>query len=433
MKSVISLIFIFFGFILHAQTSDALKREQQLLEKKISDTKLLLNKSKSRTELSLNELQVIKNQIRYREELIRNYDNQIRSGEIKIRDKEQQITSLKNKVVTMKDQYKKLLLYAYKHRNKYGRMLYIFSSKNYNEALRRNRYVKGMEDLRRKQFEAIRLNQEFIKNEIVGIEEERKLKIKVLSEKKQEREEIEKDKLAQEQIYNQLKNEETALLEKLRRAQQTQQALKEQINAAIRREIAEAEAQRKREEEARRKKEAQANNNSSKSENSNSSTTTDKSTETPAFTETKESILAGKSFESNKGRLPWPVEKGTITEKFGVNPHPTLKNVETDNTGIDITAPANSHVRAVYEGEVTSVFYIQGAGNVVIIKHGNYRTVYGYMKDVYVTKGDKVSTKKVIGSLVKKEDENYSIMHFEIRTVNGTNITQLNPSLWITQ
>lgn len=432
MKNVISFLFVLSVFTLTAQTSDALKREQQLLEKKIANTKLLLDKSKSRTELSLNELQVIKNQISYREDLIRNFDNQIRSGEIKIRDKEQQITNLKNKVVVMKDQYKKLLLYAYKRRNKYGRMLYIFSSKSYNEALRRNRYVKGMEDLRRKQFEAIRLNQEFIKSEIVGIEEERKLKIKVLSEKKQEREEIEKDKLAQEQIYNQLKNEETALLEKLRRAQQTQQALKEQINAAIRREIAEAEAQRKREEEARRKKEALANNNSSNSDNTKT-TNTNKSTDTPAFTETKESILAGKSFESNKGRLPWPVEKGTVTEKFGVNPHPTLKNVQTDNTGIDITAPSNSHVRAVYEGEVTSVFYIQGAGTVVIIRHGNYRTVYGYMKDVYVTKGDKVSTKKVIGSLVKKEDENYSIMHFEIRAVNGTNITQLNPSLWIAQ
>ena len=151
-----------------------------------------------------------------------------------------------------------------------------------------------------------------------------------------------------------------------------------------------------------------------------------------AFTETKETTALSKSFEGNKGKLPWPVDKGSITEGFGKNPHPTLDNVFTNNNGIDISAPKNAQVRAVFEGEVTSVLNIPGAGKVVIIKHGNYRTVYSNLQDTYVKAGTKVTTKQSIGSLLVKDGSSTSVAHFEIHQVVGTAVQCLNPSLWVT-
>lgn len=141
--------------------------------------------------------------------------------------------------------------------------------------------------------------------------------------------------------------------------------------------------------------------------------------------------MLSKDFEGNKGKLPWPVAKGTITEGFGKNAHPTLKNVYTNNRGIDISAGKNAQVRAVFDGEVTSVLNIPGAGKVVIIKHGNYRTVYSNLQETYVSTGTKVTTKKIIGSLLSKSGETVSTVHFEIHKVSGSNVVCLNPSLWV--
>ena len=140
-----------------------------------------------------------------------------------------------------------------------------------------------------------------------------------------------------------------------------------------------------------------------------------------------------KNFEGNRGKLPWPVDKGSVTEKFGKNAHPTLKNVTTNNRGIDISTPKKAHVTSVFEGEVTSVLSIPGAGKVVIIKHGDYRTVYSKLQDTYVKAGDKVNTKDVIGSLLTKPGQSMSVVHFEIHKVNGSTVTCLNPSLWVAQ
>ncbi|HIP32141.1 MAG TPA: M23 family metallopeptidase, partial [Crocinitomicaceae bacterium] len=193
--------------------------------------------------------------------------------------------------------------------------------------------------------------------------------------------------------------------------------LRNKINTAIRKEIAAAEARRRKAEAARKKN------------NPTAATTT--VAKTTSFASTKESVRLSASFEGNKGRLPWPVSKGSITEKFGKNPHPTLKNVYTNNRGIDISSPKNAQVRAVFEGEVTSVLSIPGAGKVIILKHGNYRTVYSNLKDTYVSKGDKVTTKKVIGSLLTKDKQNMSVVHFELHKVVGSSVTCLNPSLWV--
>lgn len=420
-NKLLVLFICFTSFVYSQSTSEKLKREQDRLEQKINDTKLLLSKSQSNTASSLNELKVIENQIAFREQLLKNYDNQIRGAELNVQKKSLQISELSAKIDELKKQYKQLLIYAYKHRNKYGKLMYLFSAGDYYEAIKRKKYLERISEIQQKQFLAIQQNQSLIKKEIEAIEKEKKYKLSMMSEKSKEKAAIEKDKIKQQEIYAKFKEEEAVITAQLKEEEKKKAVLRDQINAAIRREIAEAEAKRKREEEARRKAAA------AKASNSNPT----KEVESVTFEETKESAKLSASFEGNKGKLPWPVDKGSITENFGKNPHPTLKNVFTNNRGIDISSPKNAQVRAVFDGEVTSVLSIPGAGKVVIIKHGNYRTVYSNLKDTYVSVGTKVSTKKVIGSLLSADKQNLSIAHFEIHHVVGSEVTCLNPSLWV--
>lgn len=418
--AVIALLFLS-GFSFGQVSSDKLRKEQTRLESKISDTKMLLKKSKDNTKTSLNELKVIENQISFREQLLKNYDNQIRSAELKVETKEEQIQAYNAKISRLKMQYKKLILYAYKHRNKYSRMMFIFSAESYFEAMKRNAYLKRIAEIQTNQFITIRQHQSLVNEEIESIQKEKDLKVAVISEKKIERAAIEKDRVKQELIYKEFKEEENEILAQLKKVERDRQLMKEQIAAAIQREIAAAEKKRLAAIEAERKK--------------NVSAGTPAAVTTPevTFKETAKATALSKNFEGNRGKLPWPVDKGSVTEKFGNNPHPTLKNVTTNNRGIDISTPKKAHVKSVFEGEITAVLNIPGAGKVVIIKHGNYRTVYSNLQDTYVKEGDNVTTKQLIGSLLTKPDQSMSIVHFEIHLVNGSAVTCLNPTLWVAQ
>jgi len=418
-----------------AQSSEKLKKEQQRLEKKISNTKSLLRKTKNNTEATLNSLKLIDNQIKFREELVSNFDNQVRTAEIRIKQKDIEITQLHARIKKLKQQYRKLLLYAYKHRNKYGKMMFIFSASDYFEARKRSAYMEKIAEMQKMQFNVIRQHQHLIGEQISEMSKDRNFKVQILEEKKQEKVTIEKDKKKQEAIYNKFRQEEGKLMTQLKEDERKKEVLKQQISAAIQKEIALAEEKRRKAEAAAAAKKKAAANTTTTATTTTSGTTT-KPEAAPekkevVFTETKESAALSKSFEGNKGKLPWPTEKGSITEGYGRNAHPTLDNVYTNNNGIDITTPRGAAVRSVFEGEVTSVLNIPGAGKVVIIKHGNYRTVYSNLQETYVKAGSKVSTKQSIGTLLIKDGE--SIVHFEIHQVVGTAVQCLNPSLWVSR
>lgn len=410
--------------------SDQLQAEQNKLEKKLSNTKNLLDKVKSGTQTSLNELRLIENQVKYREELVQNFDNQIRSADLTIASKDSEVKALQKKLFRLKAQYKKLLLYAYKHRNRYGKMMYIFSASNYFEAVKRNAYLKRLAEIQQKQFHIIKQNQGAIRSEISNIRKENDKKKMLLDEKIVEKEKILKDKEKKQQTLDKLRKDEQKLMAELKKAEKQKEELRRKIKQAIEKEIADAEAKAKK--EAKKTESAGSKTTTSGSSSSSSSGTTTAKKEV-VITETKESIAMGKNFESNRGKLPWPVAKGTITEGYGKNPHPTLANVYTNNNGIDIGAPKNAQVRAVFEGEVTSVLSIPGAGKVVIIKHGNYRTVYSNLQDTYVSVGSKVTTKQTIGSLLPDSEGNLSTAHFEIHQVVDGSVNRMNPSLWLSQ
>lgn len=436
MKSVINLLlFLLFALPSFAQQDqNQLKREQQKLEKRISNTKKLLNKVKNNTQASLNEIRLIENQIRTREALVNLFDNQVRSAEMKIVQKNIEIKRLRAKLKQLKHQYRKMFLYAYKHRGNYNKVMYLLASSDYNEALRRNRYLKKVAAIQRKQAALIKQHQLLIYKEIDQIDNEKQIKLQALDEKKKERDQIEKDKSKKEKSYQKFKKEEQALVAQLKEDERKKIVLKKQIDAAIRADIAKEQAK----EAARIAAQANAapkttttsaatpKTNPSSTSNPKSPTTAPKVIATPISTE---GAAIGKSFEANRGRLPWPVDNGSVTERFGRNYHPTLSGVEWNNNGIDITCNRSSRVRAVFEGEVTTVFSVPGAGKVVIIKHGAYRTVYGNLAETFVSVGSKVSTKQAIGTLLN--DGGVSVCHFEVHQVVGVNPVTLNPSLWI--
>ena len=429
MKNVINLLlFLSLTWLSFAQQDQKqLKREQQKLEKRISNTKKLLGKVKNNSQASLNEIRLIENQIKSREALVNLFDNQVRTAEMKIVQKKIEIKRLRTKLSTLKQQYRKMFLYAYKHRGNYNKVMYLLASSDYNEALRRNRYLKKVAKVQRKQAALIKQHQQLIYKEINQIDKEKQIKQQALFEKQNERQLIEKDKVKKEKSYQKFKKEEQALVSQLKQDERKKIQLKKQIDAAIRADIAKEQAR----EAARKAEQAKKREKTPNATDPTSSSTTaakpdPKRVATPVSIE---GAAIGKSFETNRGRLPWPVDNGSVTEKFGRNYHPTLSGIEWNNNGIDITCNTGSRVRAVFEGEVTTVFSVPGAGKVVIVKHGAYRTVYGNLAETFVRVGSKVSTKQAIGTLLN--DNGVSVCHFEVHQVVGVNPVTLNPSLWI--
>jgi septal ring factor EnvC (AmiA/AmiB activator) len=434
MKNVISIVLLLcMAPMAYAQQDqNQLKREQQKLEKRISNTKKLLNKVKNNSQASLNEIRLIENQIKSREALVNLFDNQVRSAEMKIVQKKMEIKRLRAKLTQLKQQYRKMFLYAYKHRGNYNKVMYLLASADYNEALRRNRYLKKVAAVQQKQAALIRQHQQLIFKEINQIDSEKLIKQQALEEKKQERQQIENDKSKKEKSYQKFKKEEQALIAQLKEDERKKIQLKKQIDAAIRADIAKEQAR----EAARQAELAKTKPNPApKTQGTTTTTTSPKATTTNAAPKvvatpiSTEGAAIGKSFEANRGRLPWPVDNGSVTERFGRNYHPTLSGVEWNNNGIDITCNRGSKVRAVFEGEVTTVFSVPGAGKVVIVKHGAYRTVYGNLAETFVGVGSKVSTKQAIGTLLN--DGGVSVCHFEVHQVVGASPVTLNPSLWI--
>lgn len=407
--------------------SQRLKNEQVKLEQQIATTKGLLEKSKKNTNLSLEEVNLIGQQVENRERLLQNIDNQIRSSELEIQQKESRIQELNAEIERLKKQYSKLLIYAYKKRSKYGQLMFIFSAKTVEEALKRKLYLEKLADIQKKQMRLIQQNQELLKEEIITVDAEKVKQVKLASQKKVERAELIKTKQNKEEIYKRFQEQEDQLLQELKEQQEKKAKIEQAIAEAIQKEIAveraAEKARKKKEEEERRKAEA--------ARRAADPTKPPEPKEEKTFELTPENTIDSQHFTTNKGKLPWPVKTGTITLDYGRHRHPNLPNVYTQNNGIDISTTLNANVLSVFKGKVTSVINIPGAGKAVIIKHGDFRTVYANLQDVYVTKGSTVDTKTPIGSLLPTKSGDISVVHFEIHQITENTTKTLNPNLWI--
>jgi len=377
--------------------SDLLKKQERALIKKIENTKVLISETKATKKLTLSELYIINKQIKYREKLISNYNFQLRKIDENINEINRQINSLTNTDNILKEEYSKMLVYAFKNRDPNYKYLYIISAKTFTEAFHRMKYIQHYSDYRLKQVERIKKTQEELLEKKDLLKEEKERKNLIVNSKKVEKTNYMSDKSSQLASLTQLKQNEAQLAKKLAEDNRKRREIASAVKKAIESEI---------------KKVTKPNESK--------------------FSLTPEGIAMSKNFNNNKGRLFWPVERGEITSSYGKHRHHLVSTATVDNNGVDITTTKNALVRAVFTGKVTSVLIIPGAGKVVMISHGEYRTVYANLQEVFVNKGDQVKSKESIGKLLIK-DAGISEAHFEIWRINSSGMNTVNPSLWLSK
>lgn len=395
----ILILFIFISPLigLSQKKSAQLKKQEKALIKKIENTKLLIKQTRATEKLTLSELNIINKQIKYREKLIRNYTFQVKKMDENISEINRMINSLSNTDKILKDEYRNMLIYAFKNRDPNYKFLYIISAPTFTEAFHRTKYIQHYADYRIKQVERIKntQNELIIKQQLLKHEVDKKKK--VVNFKKQEKNNYLNDKNSQLVSLNILKKNEAALAEELKNNNQKRKEIAKAVKKAIMDEIKAA-----------------------------------KSTKKSEFSLTPEGIAMSKNFINNKGRLYWPVERGEITSTYGKHKHHLVSTATIDNNGVDITTSKNAVVRSVFNGKVTSVLIIPGAGKVVMISHGEYRTVYANLQEVFVKKGEMVSSKDYIGKLLPKE-AGISEAHFEIWKISSSGMNTVNPAIWLSK
>lgn len=389
----VSFFFMILSSICVAQSIADLQKKKQDAEKNIEYTTRLLKEVQKNERSSLGSLRLIKNKISQRNAIISSINSEINLYQEFIANNSMVIDMLKNDVVQIKKEYAELIRSAYRNRNAYDKILFLLSAENVNQAHRRFLYLKRYTTYRENQAETIGAIQLVLDKKTVKLEQQKTTKQQLIGQTQKEAQQLTVEKKQQDMEFAKLQNDKNKLRKKLKQQQGIEQQLERQIQLII-------------EEEAR------------KSRDSGGS----------GFALTPEQKLVGDNFAQNKKRLPWPVERGIITEHFGIHQHPVLTNVEIKNNGINIATEIGSKVRAVFNGEVSRVFGISGGNTAVIIRHGKYLSVYSNLREVVVKKGDKVATKQEIGTVYfDKDDGDKSILKFQIWYERQ----KLNPEDWI--
>ena len=395
---VCAILFVFTAQYATAQSKKDLEHKKKKLQKEIQLTNKLLKETRKDKNLSVDELLKLKSKINSRSNLIAAMNSEIRLINTEIKDSKQDISDLENDLAHLKSEYSKIIYYAFKHRSSFDKMMFVFASANINQAYKRLKYIQQYAEYRKGQAKDIVTTQANLKEKIEALNETNAEKTVLISMEVQEKQNLAVEKAEQENIVQQLQGKEQELKDKLKK----KEAAKRKMQKAIQR-IIEAEIRKAREA-------AKKAGNTSK-----------------GFPMTPEALKLSNSFAANKGKLPWPVAQGVITAQFGKHPHPVLAGIVINNNGIDISTIKGANSRAIFAGEVSSVAIIPGEGKVVMVRHGEYLTVYSYMSEVFVSKGDKISLKQDLGVLINETGKSKTQVHLEI----WKGMTKLNPKYWI--
>ena len=377
-----------------AQNRKDLEKKRDALDKQIRTTSTLIEQARKEQRLTQGQVQLLEQQIAAREELIRTMNGQVRETEQQILENEELLRSLEADLVRLKEEYGRMIQFAYRNRSAYDRLSYIFASESFAQAYRRSRYLDQIASHRRRQATLIAETQVSIQERLAHLNQQREEKDRLLSDQLQEKQKLTQDRSGQRSALAGLKKEEGRLKDQLRK----QERQRNELDSALRRII---------EEEVKRNRGANKG----------------------TFTLTPEARELSADFEKNKGKLPWPVERGVITSGFGKQPHPVLPGIIIENNGIDITTEKGASVRALFRGEVSSVIVIPGAGKAVVVSHGAYRTVYSNLREASVAKGDKVETKQPIGTVMT--EDNSSTAHIELWKITSDGVIKVDPAVWL--
>ncbi len=405
------LVLILIGSNGQSQSKEQLRNQRQRLLNEISEANSLLSKTRSDKKVTLADMSLLQNQIANRQKLIDGYNKEVGLLNAEIRNTNTEITNQNKELDQLRASYEKAVVSAYKRRNVNSRLLFLFSAKSVNDAFKRFSYLKKYNSYQKSQSDRIKSLMEDLERKRNDLQKQKTVKLNVLSEQQVQQRAIGLEKKKLEAVLSSLKKNEKNLQAQITSKRNEAKRLEREIDRIIAREI---ENERKRLEALKAKE-----NNTSTPE---APKTPDKK---PALGLTPEAAKLANNFSKNKGKLPWPVERGAISSTFGEHSSKELRGIKTVNNGIDIRTNANAPVRAIFDGEVRSITTIPGYNRVVIISHGSYFTVYGKLNKVAVNVGDKVSTGQTIGTT--DTVDGISEVHLEIW--QGRN--KLNPISWI--
>ncbi len=400
-RNILLIILALGSFVAIGQNKNELESQKKQLLRDIEFTNKLLNETEANKKATLGELNLLSSKINKRQQLINTILREVDYVQAQINETRGIVQSLEDDLKRLKDEYAKMLYYTYKNQSQYDRLMFILSSEDFNQAYKRIKYFQQYSKHRQQQAKAIEATKIALESRTEELADKKMKMAYLVEDKEKEKIQLSTEKEEQDKMVKTLKQKESQLKKDLKQKQRDAKKLEQAIARII-------------EEEIRKAKEKAAKNNT---------TTTTKS----GFALTPKELELSGQFADNEGKLPWPSERGVITSSFGEHPHPTLPSIKIENNGIDITTDKGTKARAVYEGTVSAVVSIPGAHKAVIVRHGEFLSVYANLEEVSVKMGDKLSVKQEIGLVVTGREDDKTVLHFEI----WKGATKLNPAKWI--
>ncbi|MBX2946578.1 MAG: peptidoglycan DD-metalloendopeptidase family protein [Cyclobacteriaceae bacterium] len=389
-KALLSVAFVLFvlGAVAQNKTKAQLQKEKQQNLEKIKEVEKILDETAVKKKSSLGELNALNQRIRIQENLIQSIKSEIGLLDKDISDNNGFILALEEDLKKLKEEYAAMLFAAQKANNSATRLTFLFSASSFDQLMMRLQYMRQYSERRKLQVEAIQQVQTTLGVQVKQIEARRAEKSELLKQEISENNSLVNLKVKQNNLVKSLEKQEKTLRKDLEDTRKALAVLDKRINEIIREEM----------ERAARESKTAAN---------------------------AAALALSSSFEENKAKFPWPAS-GFISQKFGKQNHPVLKGIVIQNDGINIQTKENEKVKCIFEGEVRSISFYQIIGYAIIIGHGEYFTVYSGLKEVYVKKGQKVSTNQEIGQVLSNAD-GVSELRFQLRK----NTTALDPQTWL--
>jgi len=379
---------------LFSQSKSQLKKKKAKIQKEIKKLNGLLGETRTNKRNSEIQLLILNKKIGARQDLISAIGNEVFYINEEISNQNNQIDTLKSKLLELKKQYTKMVQFAYKNRNATNKLIFIFSSEDFNQAYKRLKYIHEIAEYRKYQSQQIKLATEKVEEKILELEEKKFRKLNLKEHKKAEFNRLQEEQGERQEVYAELRKDEKKLKANLNKKRSESRKLQAAIKKIIEREIAEA------------KKRAEKSNG--------------------AIGLTPKAKKLSKDFTTNKGKLPWPVSKGIISGKFGNQKHAVYEHLTTINNGIDILTNKGTKARSIFNGKVAAIIVLPGGKKAVLIQHGEFFTMYSNLVKVFVNKGDEVNTQEDIATILTDENGKTEL-HFEIWQGNQ----KQNPSFWI--
>ena len=423
----IVLLALSLSTVVYGQKSAAVRQLEQQRKEALADieeTNKLLQETAQTAKTSLNRLNLLSKQILSRKKVISLLNQELDEIEKDILNIQGQLRTLKRELGDKQTNYGKSMRGLYKRHSSQDKLLFILSAESFSQSMRRMRYLREYADWQKRQANDIVEKQAEISRKQAEMEKTRAEKRVLLGTRQEESKKLESEEASQKEEVQLLNKRQKDLKADLQKKRRQAEALNRQIEKQIAEEIARAEA------EAKAAREQAAAKGKPVPESKNEPIREERVADTKGgYAMTKAEKQLSDNFANNRGRLPYPVAgRHTIVSTFGEQQHQELKYVRTSNSGIDIQTSPGADARAVFNGEVTRVFVVPGYNNSVIVRHGNYLTVYSNLSQVYVKAGDRVSTRQAIGRIYSDpEDGNSTILHFQLWKEK----TKLNPQPWL--